>query len=202
MTYRNSTYTAFYVDENYFNTNLGAFIAEDFCYFQILKSWKQNDSSFAFIDAHDKTYNVRDGSNWESTLKPRLHERLRMSKNMILILSEKTKQSRALKEEIVYGIDALRLPIIVAYPNINFIGHKLHLSNKVIERWDNLPAFRERIEKIPTAHIPFKKEYFSKAFADPRFSITTKTENCCVGLNSKFEEEMTEFTKKLFSKTY
>ena len=35
-------------------------------------------------DSHDKTYNVRDGSDWEKTLKPRLRERLNCSSNFNL----------------------------------------------------------------------------------------------------------------------
>ena len=69
MTYRNSTYTAFYVDEEYFNNNLGAFVARDFCNFQLLKMWKKTDAKFPFIDAQGKTYNVRDGSDSEIRLK-------------------------------------------------------------------------------------------------------------------------------------
>jgi len=41
---------------------------------------------------------------------------LRNSKNIILFLSSKTKNSRALREEIDYGVNVLKLPIIVVYP--------------------------------------------------------------------------------------
>ena len=119
---------------------------------------------------------------------------------MILILSENTKQSKALREEIVYGIDALELPVIVAYPNIEFVGHGTELSSKAVDLWDNLPTFRDRIEKVPTAHIPFKKEFFSKALTDPRFSVVTKTENCCVGFNSEHDQRIQEFKDELFSR--
>ena len=55
-------------------------------YYNQLRAWKGKDSSFPFIDAHDKTYNVRDDSLWD-TLKNRLHERLDYSKNIILFLA-------------------------------------------------------------------------------------------------------------------
>lgn len=51
----------------------------------MLRAGKGGDSSFPFTDSHDKTYNVRDNSDWETTLNPRLRERLRNSKNVVLL---------------------------------------------------------------------------------------------------------------------
>ena len=112
MFFRTANYTAFYVDEPFFESNLGANAAKDFVYYNMLRAWKAKDPSFPFIDAHDKTYSVRDGSDWEGTLKPRLHERLRSSKNIILFLSSITANSKALREEIDYGINICGLPVI------------------------------------------------------------------------------------------
>ena len=81
-----ANYTAFYVSEPFSQSNLGAYATPDFIYYQQLCSWKGQDSSFPFTDAHKSTYNVRDNSSWE-TLKIRLHERLRGSKNIILFSS-------------------------------------------------------------------------------------------------------------------
>ena len=186
MTYRNSNYTAFYVDETQIDRAASAHFAKDFCYYQLLKSWEQDIWGFPFNDAHGKTYNVRDESDWESTLKPRLHKRLQMSKNIILILSDITKQSRALYEEITYGIDILDLPVIVAYPDLEFVGRENELSNRAVARWDNLPCFKSRIENVPTAHVPFKRECLKKALTDSRFSVCTKRENCTVGFSSEY----------------
>ena len=86
MSYRNGNYAAFYVAPPFQETNLGANSAHDFCYYNMLRMWKGKDPSFPFIDSHQKNYNVRDGSDWERTLKPRLHGRLRNSKNIILFL--------------------------------------------------------------------------------------------------------------------
>ena len=100
MAYRNGNYAAFYVDEPFGEGNLGAHSAPDFVYYHTLGAWKARDWSFPFNDSHGKNYNVRDGSDWEGTLKPRLRERLRNSKNIVLFLSSHTRQSRALKEDI------------------------------------------------------------------------------------------------------
>ena len=80
---------------------------------------KAKDSTFPFVDSHEKNYNVRDGSDWELTLKPRIRERLRNSKNVILFLSSITKNSRALREEVDYGINSMELPVIVVYPDFS-----------------------------------------------------------------------------------
>ncbi len=197
MAYRNSNYSAFYVDESQIDKHFGAHFAEDFCYYQLLKTWKKKYADFPFIDAHGKTYNVRDSSDWESTLKPRLHERLRMSKNIILFLSDITKQSRALCEEITYGIDVCELPVIVVYPNMKFVGYGDQLSARAVARWDNLPCLKSRIKDVPTAHVPLKKEHLERALTDPRFSVCTKTENCTVGFNTRYECELNQFVKQL-----
>ena len=54
MTYRNSNYTAFYVDEPFSSSTLVAYATKDFYYYNILKAWKINDTSFPFNDAHAK----------------------------------------------------------------------------------------------------------------------------------------------------
>ena len=72
MAYRNGNYSAFYVAEPFSESNLGAHSTKDFVYYNLLRAWKGDDSSFPFIDSHNKNYNVRDGSDWEKTLKPRI----------------------------------------------------------------------------------------------------------------------------------
>jgi hypothetical protein len=103
MANRIYNYSAFYVDEPFNASALGAYATHDFVYYNPLKAWKGRDTLFPFCDAHQTTYSVRDASSWEYTLKPRLHERLRNSKNIILFLSSNTRASRALNEEMEYG---------------------------------------------------------------------------------------------------
>ena len=87
MANRTGNYSAFYVKEPFSETNLGANATKDFLSYNLLRAWKGKDSSFPFVDSHDKNYNVRDGSDWEKTLKPRLQDRLNKSKNIILFLT-------------------------------------------------------------------------------------------------------------------
>lgn len=180
MSYRNANYCAFYVDETVNEWNLGANAAHDLCYYRQLQAWKAADPSFPFIDAHVKTYSVRDDSDWEETLKPRLHKRLMKSKNIILFLSSITRDSRALHEEIEYGMVTLGLPVIVVYPDIkdeSDIVSDERFSSSVTSLWDKLPIFRNHMNDVPVLHIPYKKNFIRSALQDEDFMINTKIES-------------------------
>lgn len=147
----------------------------------MLRAWKGKDTNFPFNDSHDKTYNVRDDSDWEATLKPRLHERLGKSKNIILFLSSITRNSRALREEMDYGIGTLELPVIVVYPDYStpvdlLTPSKGDLNNSVKNLWNNLPRFRDLMDSVPTLHIPMSKDYIRKALENASFMIQSKGE--------------------------
>lgn len=179
MSYRNGNYAAFYVAEPFNASSLGAYATRDFCYYSMLRAWKGKDISFPFIDSHDKTYNVRDNSVWETTLKPRLRERIRNSKNIILFLSSNTVSSRALREEIDYGINDQKLPVIVIYPEYDSKESLLlngSLKQSVKNLWDKLPIFRDSMSKVPTIHVPIKKEVIEIALKDTDFMLATKTD--------------------------
>ena len=171
MGYRNANYVAFYVDEQFSSGNLGSYGAYDFCYYRILTAWKAEDSSFPFMDAHEKTYGVRDDSDWERTLKPRLHERLRASKNIILILSTHTRASRALSEELRYGIGELGLPVIVVYPEG---GLSERPREELISIWKRIPHFAEYMDMVPSLHIPMEKNWLAVALRDDDYTIQGK----------------------------
>lgn len=179
MAYRNGNYAAFYVSEPFSQSNLGASATKDFVSYNLLKAWKSGDSTFPFIDSHNKNYNVRDGSDWEKTLKPRLHDRLNNSKNIILFLSSVTKSSRALREEINFGIITSGLPVIVVYPEYKNESDIINCETNTIKKqikdlWDRLPIFRDSMSKVPTIHIPNNKELIRRALSDTDFMINTK----------------------------
>jgi hypothetical protein len=177
MANRTGNYTAFYVNEPFNESNLGASATKDFVTYNLLRAWKGKDTSFPFVDSHDKNYNVRDGSDWEQTLKPRLHDRLNKSKNIILILSSITKNSRALREEIDFGVNTNGLPVIVIYPEYSeksdLLDYSKNLNAKIKSLWDNLPVFRDSMSKVPTIHIPNNKALIEKALNDPDFNVST-----------------------------
>ena len=179
MAYRNGNYSAFYVQEPFSESNLSASATKDFVSYHLLRAWKAADNTFPFIDSHNKNYNVRDDSNWESTLKPRLHDRLRNSKNIILFLSSTTKNSRALREEINYGIGTLGLPVIVVYPEYREKRDIINCSSntfkqKIINLWGILPSFRDYMDQVPTIHVPINKALIRSALHDTDFMVNSK----------------------------
>ncbi|WP_282344758.1 hypothetical protein [Pseudomonas sp. PS02288] len=177
MAYRNGNYTAFYVAEPFNSSALGANATKDFQYYNTLRMWKGADATFPFVDSHEKTYSVRDGSNWDLTLKPRLRERLRSSKNIVLILSAVTTNSRALREEIDYGINDQGLPVIAIYPEYGTKESLLangSLKQAVKNLWGNLPVFRDSMSKVPTLHVPMSKDLIKSALQESDFMIGSK----------------------------
>ena len=122
---------------------------------------------------------VRDGSDWEKTLKPRIHDRLNKSKNIVLFLSSITKNSRALREEIDFGINTNGLPVVVIYPEYSEKSDIINCTSKTIKQriknlWDNLPKFRDSMGSVPTFHVPNKKSLIKKALEDSDFMVSTK----------------------------
>jgi len=181
MANRTGNYSAFFVKEPFNETNLGAHSAKDFVYYNLLRAWKGKDPSFPFVDSHLKNYNVRDGSNWETTLKPRLRDRLNKSKNIILFLSSNTGNSRALREEIDFGINTNGLPVIVIYPEYKERKDIINCESKTFKKqikdlWDKLPIFRDSMSEVPTIHIPNNKVLIEKTLKDSDFNVATKTE--------------------------
>ena len=176
---RIDNYVAFYVNEPFFASNLGPNSAKDFCYYNMLKAWKWANTSFPFFDAHETTYNVRDNSDWEWTLKPRLRTRLSNSKNLILFLSENTNNSRALREEIDYWINALNLPVIVIYPDFetkeSLLNNNL-LKSDIESLRNNLPIFRDSKYKVPVLHVPMDKNLIHQALNRTDFTVQSPRE--------------------------
>mgnify|MGYP000018274853 CR=1 FL=1 len=182
MAYRNGNYSAFYVDEPFGRGDLMAYFKPDFHHYRMLRAWKSKDPSFPFNDSHEKNYNVRDDSDWELTLKPRLRERLRNSKNMILFLSFHTKASRALTEEIEYGVGELGLPVIVVYPDFDPISYDGSFDHRVAGLWGKLPVFKRLMDNVPTLHVPMKKESITAALSSPNYMVNSKCKPGCYRL--------------------
>jgi len=110
MAYRNGTYIAF--DGNGTTDPTKG----DLKYYGLLKKWNiSRKYELNFSDSHQKTYQVKDNSQ-KATLQNRLLERIRNSKNILIILSEDTNWNRGmLNYEIEKTVDYYKLPLIVAY---------------------------------------------------------------------------------------
>jgi hypothetical protein len=147
MAYRNATYVAFHAAGTSDPT------ASDIKYFNLLKAWHVRDESdFSFINSHQKTYAVRDSSSRE-TLRARLAERLRNSKNMLLILGATTRlDTDWVPFEIAYAIDTCKVPIIAAYPGYNAVRNPMALRSM----WPSALATRINSQLAHVIHVPFK----------------------------------------------
>src|SRR5580692_3114510 len=111
MAYRNGTYVAFHADGN--NLPGGK---SDIDYYRLLCAWNAHKHhDFQIINTHEKFSAVRDSSQ-KSTLRAGLLERLRNSKNMLLIVGETTRlDTDWVPFEIAKAVDSYGIPIIVAY---------------------------------------------------------------------------------------
>lgn len=182
MATRSGNYTAFYVAEPFSPSALGAHASKDFCYYNLLRSWKGANASFPFSDSHSTTYSVRDDSDWETTLKPRLRERIRNSKNVVLFLSSNTSNSRALREEVDYGINDQKLPFIVIYPEYSTKESLVangSLRQSVKDLWSKIPVFRDSMSSVPTLHVPMDKSLIQSALSKTEFTFGSgKSADC------------------------
>jgi hypothetical protein len=168
-------YSAFYVKEPFSDTNLGANAVHDFCYYNTLRMWKANDSTFPFVDSHNKNYNVRDDSSWE-TLCNRLRERIRGSKNIVLFLSSITVESKALKEELEYGMSNQKLPVIVIYPEYSEksdVADSAGIRQNIKNLWNKVPTFKKYMYDVATIHVPMKQSVIRSALNDEDVMIST-----------------------------
>lgn len=149
MAYRNGTYIAF--------DGLGETdpTKSDFKYFSLIKAWTANENmEFTYIDSHEKTCAVKDSSSLV-TLKNRIQERLRKSKQMLVILSPDTRCSGSmLSYEIEQAVDVYHLPLIIVYTGIKQTNGRF-----LSERWPH--ALRVRIRETRSAraiHIPYLQQ--------------------------------------------
>lgn len=127
----------------------------DIHYYNMLKAWNRSRNiDFRFTNSHEKTYQVRDSSS-KATLLSRLETRLSVSKNLLLIISDKTNYDRGiLNWEIEKAVDYYELPIIIAYPGYT----KISAPSKLSSMWPK--SLEERISngKAHCIHIPFKQD--------------------------------------------
>lgn len=148
MAYRNGTYVAFHAN----GTNIPG--KSDMDYYNLMKAWSaKTDDDFAMINSHDKASSVRDSSK-KATLRASLQERLRNSKNMVLIIGETTRlDTDWVPFEIQQAVDTYKLPIIAAYTEFTSVLAPAELY----QWWPKALADRINNRTARVIHIPFKK---------------------------------------------
>jgi Lhr-like helicase len=160
MAYRNGTYVAF--------DGLGEAdpTKSDFKYYATIQAWNANKNiDFSLTNSHEKTDAVRDTSK-RATLYSRIQERLRASKNMLVILTKNTRYTGSvLSFEIEQAIDTYKIPLIIAYPEYSIIlnvdSHSDIWPKSLADRIDN--------DDIQAIHIAFAKDVILDAIT--RFHV-------------------------------
>lgn len=141
----------------------------DFKYYATIQAWCANcNIEFNITNSHEKTYAVRDTS-LKATLFARIQERLRVSKNMLVILTKDTRYTGSvLSYEIEQAIDNYQIPLTIAYPGYSSILNVDALS----DLWPK--ALADRIDRSETQaiHIAFKKDCILDAIS--QFSVNGK----------------------------
>jgi len=127
----------------------------DFKYYATIQAWSANKNIvFSLTNSHEKSDAVRDTSK-RATLYARIQERLRVSKNMLVILTKDTRNTGSvLSYEIEQAIDTYKIPLIIAYP-----GYSAILSvDSLASLWPK--ALSDRINHTDTSaiHIAFAKD--------------------------------------------
>lgn len=154
MAYRNGTYVAFHANGTDIPTD------SDIKYYNLMKAWtEKGDDDFSMINSHDKASAVRDDSK-RATLRASLQERLRNSRNMVLIIGKTTRfDTDWVPFEIEQAVDTYEIPIIAAYTDYNSILAPDQLSSL----WSKALANRINNKSARVIHIPFKKEPIKSA---------------------------------------
>jgi len=148
MSYRSGTYIAF--------DGLGKDdpSQSDFKYYATIQAWDSHKNIvFSITNSHEKTAAVRDTSKL-TTLKARIQERLRCSKNILVILSADTrKYGSLLSYEIEQAVDNYNLPLIIAYAGYKTVQN----VNNFATFWPNNLSQRIGNNTAKAIHVPFKK---------------------------------------------
>lgn len=154
MAYRNGTYIAFHAEGSSDPT------ASDIKYYRMMMAWHANDNTnFTFYNSHDKVSAVRDTSQ-DITIKRSLKARLDNSKNMVLIVGQRTRfDTDFVPYEIAYAVDTCGIPIIAAYPGQGIIRYPSQLSSL----WPKALADRIANATASAIHIPFNQRAIEDA---------------------------------------
>ncbi len=150
MPYRSGTYIAFHADGN--NIPGGK---SDIDYYNLLCAWDSHKNhDFKMVNSHEKASAVRDSSK-KTTLPASLLERLRNSRNMVLIVGETTRlDTDWVPFEIEKAVDTYKIPIIVAY---TVFSSAIRNPSALSAYWP--PALKTRINDgtANAIHVPFKQ---------------------------------------------
>ena len=179
MAYRNGTYVAFHAG----GTNQPG--KSDIDYYYLMKAWCANsECDFRMINSHEKANAVRD-SSLRVTLRASLLERLRNSKNMVLIIGDTTRRDTDwVPFEIEKAVDDYGIPIIAAY---TMMEKPVRNPRALSSYWP--PALQSRIndETASVIHIPFKQEPLKDAICQFSYDSLPNGKGLGIYSNSAYQ---------------
>jgi hypothetical protein len=166
MAYRNGTYVAFHAA----GTNQPG--KSDIDYYNLMKAWTtKTDDDFTMINSHDKASSVRD-SSLRATLRSSLLERLRNSRNMVLVIGETTRlDTDWVPFEIEQAVDTYKIPVIAAY---TLSDKPIRTPTALSGYWPRALEVRINNETANVIHIPFKKEALKDAISQFSHDVPPK----------------------------
>lgn len=158
MAYRSGTYVAFHADGTSDPTE------SDMRYYRLVNAWKNNENlEIKFINSHDKANAVRD-SSLRTTLQTSLLERLRNSKNFLLIIGETTKNDQDwIPFEISRAVDTYNLPMIIAYTGYCYIFPEYYAPANFRSLWPSSLKTRIDSNSVRAIHVPFREKPIAAA---------------------------------------
>jgi MTH538 TIR-like domain (DUF1863) len=149
MADRNGTYIAFHADGQIDPSQ------SDMYYYRLLTAWNEHKSiDFGFTNSHEKASAVRDTSK-ATTLAQSLQERLRNSKNLLLLIGRTTKNDTDwIPFEIGHAIQTYKIPIIAVYTEFD---QPIYNPQIFRDWWP--PTLLRGIDNqtAHVIHVPFKK---------------------------------------------
>lgn len=104
----------------YRNKTFVSFASEDITSYRLMQAWKANRHiAFDFHDAHD--LNVALDTSQPETIRRRLRERLANTKQVVLLVGEKTREVAAARSRFLhYEVETIRrLDLPVVFANLN-----------------------------------------------------------------------------------
>jgi len=134
----------------YKNKTFVSFASEDITSYRLMTAWKKNKNiDFDFFDAHDLN-TARDTSQPE-TIKRRLRERLANTKQIILLVGDKTKSKSAKTDTFIhYEVEVIKnlgIPVILVNLNQDRKSDNTRVPTSLHEIYTISTSFQPKIIK-------------------------------------------------------
>ena len=141
----------------YRNKTFVSFASEDIHCYRLMTAWKANENiDFNFYDAHG-FYTALDTSQPE-TIRRRIRERLANTKQVILLVGDKTRAKAADANSFIYYemyvIKQLDLPIVIVNLNKSRMAESARIPAQILDVYTISVSFQPTIIKYALDSFP------------------------------------------------